>query len=407
MHRFLADNLRWLAAGFFLTFGSAFGQTWFISLSAAFIKQEYGLTDGSWGSLYTLATLSSAGLMFWKGSAADRVPLSRLALITALVFAAAAVGMAQGRSIWILGFSLFLLRFCGQGMFGHIAMTATGRWFVAQRGKAIAIANLGYPASEISLAATSVLLIDALGWRTAWLVAAGVLTLALTPLITGLLAVNRTAQPIDHATLRAGLGGRQWQRADAVRHWLLPALIPALLTPGFIGTVIFFHQAHVAEVKGWKLVEMAPGFTALATLGTLASFAAGWAADRFGVQRLLPIMLVPIGLGISLVGPATGVWSWYVALGLVGITMGIASALWGVLLPVVYGTEHLGAIRSLATTIMVFSTAIGPGLTGILIDRGIDFPTQCLALGIWCFAASVVGLVIERRLSRELAVDAA
>jgi len=82
-----------------------------------------------------------------------------------------------------------------------------------------------------------VLLIDLLGWRTAWLVAAGVLTLALAPLITGLLAGNRTAQPIDHATLRAGLGGRQWQRADAVRHWLLPALIPALLTPGFIGKV--------------------------------------------------------------------------------------------------------------------------------------------------------------------------
>lgn len=67
MFPFLAHNLRWLAAGFFLTFGSAFGQTWFISLSARFIKDEYGLTDGSWGSLYTLATLSAAALMLWRG----------------------------------------------------------------------------------------------------------------------------------------------------------------------------------------------------------------------------------------------------------------------------------------------------------------------------------------------------
>ena len=129
--------------------------------------------------------------------------------------------------------------------------------------------------------------------------------------------------------LRAGLGGRQWQRWDAIRHWLLPALLPALLTPGFIGTVVFFHQAHVAEVKGWNLVEMAPGFTALAVVGTIASFVAGWAADRYGVHRLLPVLLLPIGIGIGLVGPATHVSAWYVALGLVGMTMGIASALWG------------------------------------------------------------------------------
>ncbi len=407
MFRFLADNLRWLAAGFFLTFGSAFGQTWFISLSARFIKDEYGLTDGSWGSLYTVATLSSAALMFWRGSAADVVPLGRLAMLTAGVFAAAAIAMGLSHSIWLLGFSLFLLRFCGQGMFGHIAMTAIGRWFVASRGRAVAIVNLGYPASEILLAATSVLLIDRLGWRTTWLVAGATIAVGILPTLTVLLSASRSPAAGNAAALRAGLGGKHWQRWDAIRHWLLPALLPALLTPGFIGTVVFFHQAHVAEVKGWKPVEMAPGFTAFAVVGTLASFVAGWAADRYGVHRLLPVLLVPIGIGIGLVGPATHVSAWYVALGLVGMTMGIASALWGVLLPAVYGTEHLGSIRALATTIMVFSTAIGPGLTGILIDRGIDFPTQCSALAGWCGVVSVGAFVIERRLARDMAATAA
>lgn len=403
MYRFLADNLRWLSAGFFLTFGSAFGQTWFISLSARFIKDEYGLTDGSWGSLYTVATLSSAALMFWRGSAADFVPLGRLAMLTAGVFAVAAIAMGLSRSIWLLGFSLFLLRFCGQGMFGHIAMTAMGRWFVASRGRAVAIANLGYPASEILLSATSVLLIDRLGWRTAWLAAGGGIALGILPVITVLLAAGRSPAGFDDAALRGGLGGKQWRRWEAIRHWLLPALLPAMLTPGFIGTVVFFHQAHVAEVKGWSLVEMAPGFTALAIVGTIASFVAGWAADRFGMHRLLPVLLVPIGLGVGLVGPATHVSAWYVALGLVGMTMGIASALWGVLLPTVYGTEHLGSIRSLATTIMVISTAMSPGLTGILIDRGIEFPRQCSALALWCGLMSIGALVIERQLAREMA----
>lgn len=74
MIKFLRANLRWLSAGFLLTFTSAFGQTWFISLFAGAIKAEYGLSDGAWGGLYSIATLSAAGLLFCWGSAADTVP---------------------------------------------------------------------------------------------------------------------------------------------------------------------------------------------------------------------------------------------------------------------------------------------------------------------------------------------
>jgi len=406
MLRFLFDNLRWLAVGFLLTFASACGQTWFISLSAAAIKQEYGLSDGSWGGLYTLATLASAALMFWQGSVVDRVSPRLVAIGTAGGFAAAAAGMAAGRSVWLLGLSLFLLRFCGQGMFGHIAMTAIGRWFVAQRGRAVAIANLGYPASEILLAAPAILTINTLGWRSLWAAAAGLLLLAIAPLIGWLLAGSRTPQTIAAQQEQTGLGDRHWQRREAVRHWLLPALLPTLLTPGFMGTVLFFQQTNIASVKGWSLVAMAPGFTCFAVAGVIASFTAGWAVDRFGGQRLLPVLLLPIGLGMAVIGPANHVAFWYVALALMGVTMGMASALWGAFLPTLYGTRHLGAIRSLSTTIMVFSTAIGPGLTGLLIDQGVDVPTQCLALAAWCFVVSAGSLVIKRRLTSELAAIA-
>ena len=404
MLRFLLENLRWLSAGFLLTFASACGQTWFISLSATAIKQEYGLSDGGWGGLYTLATLASAALMFWQGSVVDRVSPRLVAIATVGGFAAAAAGMAVGQSVWILGLSLFLLRFCGQGMFGHIAMTAIGRWFVAQRGRAVAIANLGYPASEIILAAPVVLTIKTLGWRVVWMAAAGLLLLAVGPVISWLLAGSRTPQSMTAQQEQAGLGGRHWQRREAIRHWLLPALLPTLLTPGFMGTVLFFQQTNVASVKGWSLVAMAPGFTCFALAGVIASFVAGWAVDHFGGARLLPLLLLPIGVGMAVIGPASHVIVWYVALAMMGVTMGIASALWGAFLPTLYGTRHLGAIRSLSTTIMVFSTAIGPGLTGLLIDQGVDFPMQCQALAGWCFAVSAGSLFIKQRLNRELAL---
>lgn len=399
---FLTTNRRWLGVGFLLTFASAFGQTWFISLFAGDIKAVHGLSDGAWGSLYTVATLASAALMFWRGSLADTVPLSRLAPLMTLLFAGAALAMATGQSLWLLGLTVFLLRFCGQGMFTHMAMTAMGRWFDATRGRAVAIANLGHPASEVVIPLLAVALIAGLGWRPTWGIVAVVLAIGIAPLLWVSLRHDRTPAGMAHADSMSGLGARHWNRTDALRHWLFPALLPVLLTPGFIGTVVFFHQVHIAEVKGWTLAQMAPGYSAFATATVASSFIAGWAADRFGAHRLLPVLLVPMGLGVALIGPAENVALWYVALGVIGITQGTASTLWGGLFPAVYGTRHLGAIRSLGTTIIVFSTAIGPGITGVLIDAGVDFPTQTLAMGLWCLGLAVGCAWIARRLDREL-----
>lgn len=402
---FLRENARWLGAGFLLTFLSGFGQTWFISLFAEFIKQAHGLSDGGWGSLYTAATLMAAALMFWRGSLADHIRLARLAPVTMALFACSALGLAFADAVWLLGVSLFGLRLCGQGMCSHLAMTAMGRWFEARRGRAVSIANLGHPAGEVVLPVLAVLAIAAIGWRQAWVVSAAILLFAAGPGLALLLRAERAPSGTSASAGRPGLGGRQWQRADAARHWLAPALLPVLLTPGFIGTVVFFQQAHVAQVKDWSLVAMAPGYTAYAGANVVAAFIAGWAADRFGPHRLLPLFLIPMGLGIALIGPAGQVAVWYLALGAIGITQGMASALWGVLLPAVYGTRHLGAIRSLATTIMVVSTAIGPGITGVLIDQGIAFPTQSLFMGAWCLCLALASTWTMRRLSKELATD--
>jgi MFS family permease len=398
MLHFLRGNVRWLAVGFLLTFTSAFGQTWFIALFAGFLKETHGLTDGSWGGLYTIATLSAAALMFWKGGLADTLPLSRLAPGVTTVFTAAAVGMALAPSIVVLGFVLFLLRFCGQGMFSHMAMTAMGRWFEARRGQAVAITNLGHPAGEIALPLIVVALIAGFGWRTTSGIVAAVLCLLVVPALIWLLSDDRSPAGHTAQIVRPGLMGRQWRRGDPVRHWLLPALLPVLLTPGFIGTVVFFQQAHIADVKGWTLPEMAPGYTAFGMVTVASAFTSGWLADRFGALRLLPLLVMPMGIGVALIGPATEVWGWYLALGVIGITQGMASSLWGVLFPMLYGTVHLGAIRSLATTIMVISTAIGPGITGVLIDAGIDFPTQSLFLGLWCAVITLLCTIISRKL---------
>jgi MFS family permease len=403
---FVTENARWLATGLLLSLGSSFGQTYFISIFSGEIRLAYGLSDGEWGGIYTVATMSSAFLLIVLGGRADTVPLSRLAIIVAGVFALACILMAFGASLWLLLLTVFLLRFCGQGMMTHMLATAMARWFVATRGRAMAITSLGFPMGEALLPVVTIMLIGAVGWRATWGVAAAVIVLVLIPALMFLLAQDRAPKGSNGGRGAPGLFGRHWTRGEVLRHPLFYAFVPLLLTPGFIGTVVFFHAVHVAEVKGWTLTAMAPSYAAYASASVTTGLVAGWAADRFGPTRLMPVVLVPMALGMFLIGPAETPLGWSVALALAGVTQGIAAALSGTLLPTLFGTNHLGSVRSIATAIMVFSTAVGPGVTGWFIDRGVSYPDQGVAQGAWCITLSLILIPVmlwTERLQRQKA----
>ncbi|MFY9246245.1 MAG: MFS transporter [Roseicyclus sp.] len=401
MLSFLAENRRWLATGILLALGACLGHTWFIALFAGELRAEFGLSDGQWGLIYTAATLSSAALLFGRGGWADTVPLSRLAPMVAIAFAGAAVLMALGQTIWTLGIAVFLLRFCGQGMFSHIQQTAMARWFITTRGRAMAIANLGYTTGQILLPLPAVLLMGWIGWRMSWLVVAAILLMFILPLLVVLLRQDRAPQGSTGGMIGApGLGGQHWRRREALRHWLFWALVPLMLTPGYVGTVMFFHQVHVAEIKGWTLIAMAPAYPAWALSEVAAAFVAGWAADRFGPARLLPLTVLPMGVGIALIGMGETPLAWITGIGLIGVTQGMTNTIWGTLLPATYGTNHIGSVRAVAAAVLVVSTALGPGMGGVIIDAGISVPQQAGAMALWCFGLSLAMWPVMRRILR-------
>lgn len=402
MARFYRDNARWLAAGLFLALGSSFGQTFFISLFAGQIKATYGLTDGGWGSLYTGATLISAVALIQAGGLADTMRLRQLTVLVLALYLAVILGMAVNSSLPVLVALIAGLRFCGQGMMSHLALIAMGRWFRAHRGRAVAIAGMGFALGEAVLPTVVVLLIGWIGWRATWGAAGAALAFVLLPLLWWLLSESRQPKGIAEHEASPGMDGRHWRRRDVLGHWLFWALMPGLLAPSFVGTSVFFHQVHVSDVKGWDLAVMTLGYPAYAACAVASTVACGWLSDRIGPVQLLPLFLLPMGAGIALIGPGSAlgesVGAWHLMMALMGVTQGGAATLSGALWPELYGTRHLGAVKALATSAMVFSTALGPGLTGLLIDFGVSFPHQTFGFAIWCFAAAASFAVVRRRL---------
>ena len=74
---FLWRHRRFLGFGALLAGSSSFGQTWFVSLFGAEIREAFGLGHAGFGAVYSLATVASGVLLLWVGRLIDRLSLRR------------------------------------------------------------------------------------------------------------------------------------------------------------------------------------------------------------------------------------------------------------------------------------------------------------------------------------------
>ncbi|QPC87969.1 MFS transporter [Mesorhizobium sp. NBSH29] len=393
---FLSHNSRWIGGGFLLTFCSSFGQTFFISLSAGNIRAEYGLSHGGFGTLYMVATLGSALTLPRLGQIVDRYSARQVALIIVPLLALAMVGMAFSHHLALLALSIYMLRLFGQGMMTHTAMTSMGRWFAAQRGRAVSLVTLGHNTGEAVFPLLFVALAAAIGWRNAWVLAAAFLVVLALPMIATLIAQERTPQASDPLPRVAYV--RQWTRAEVMRDPMFYLLLSGVMAPGFIATTILFHQVYLVELRGWSLEVFAASFVVSSLMTIVFALISGQLIDRFSGVALLPGFLIPLASACIVLGTFDGQWAAFAFMALLGVSNGFSSTLFGALWPEVYGVKHLGSIRAMTVAIMVFATAVGPGLSGFLIDQGVNYPAQIITMGVYCIAVSLVMLQVSRRL---------
>lgn len=381
---FLRDNAPWLAAGVLLTFLSSFGQTYFISVFAGEIREVFALSHGQWGGIYTAGTTASALAMIWAGGLTDRFRVRVLAPVVLTGMAAACLSMSLNPVWWLLPVLIFALRFTGQGMMSHLAVVAMARWFIANRGRALSIATLGNAVGESLLPLIFVSLLMVYDWRMLWVVAAMIAMIGI-PMVLLLLRRERTPQSWAQSSQSTGMGGLQWSRAQALRHFLFWFMVPALLGPPSFNTAFFFHQVHIAEVKQIPHVELVAMFPIYTVVVIGAIFLSGYALDRFGTGRVLPFIQLPMIVGFMLFALSDGPWVLLTGFVFLAMTTGANSIVPNAFWAEFYGTANIGGIKAMATAIMVFGTAIGPGITGLGIDLGLGIETQFALIA--CYAA--------------------
>jgi sugar phosphate permease len=399
LFQFIKSNLRWLLGGMLLTLFSSFGQTFFIAQFNKPIRETFGLSDGQYGMLYMGATLASAATLMFLGRTLDRFPISKIALLVIICLAGACAGMSAVDSVAMLVVVLYCLRLFGQGMMTHTSQTAMGKWYSAHRGRAISLTSPGHQIGEAILPTAVIGLVAWVGWRqTWWFAAIGLIVVAL-PSIVLLMKVERTPQNPDFDDPKnKKYVVRDWKVSEVIRDNTFWVLLVGVLAPAFIGTAVFFQQDHILEIKGWNPELFAASYVCLAIATVIFTLIGGWLVDIYSSKVLLPAFLVPMGVGCLTLSLSSGAWAIFVFMGLLGCSYGFSSALSGTLWPETYGTKYLGSIRAIASAAMVFSSALGPGVTGLAIDYKVDFQWQLMVMGIYCVVVSLLMLIAAKNL---------
>ncbi|MFT6557039.1 MFS transporter [Sneathiella sp.] len=371
---FLIREWRFLLFGLLLTFWSGPGQTFVISLFGKQIRQDFLLSHSEYGALYTAGTLLSA-LCLWKaGPLVDRIPLRQIAFKMAvlMVVVTALFPFAFEPISLLLG--IFALRFCGQGMLNHISLTAMARRYENERGRALAIAGLGFPLAEALLPPLIVYGLAFTQWQTLWYLLAACMALTLLPLIPYLI-VRTPDQDGGGASAADGQIKDQqtsWTRAQILKdgRFYLIAITPMMQSAAI--TAFFFHQVYLIEEKNWSFGWWSLCFTFFAGFSLLGGVFSGILVDLFRARRLVPFILLPLALGIYLFGQSEQSFMAAVIMSTLGFGAGMTNPVMSSLLPELYGTRHLGAIRAAATVVMVFGSALGPILLGWALDADFD-----------------------------------
>ncbi|MCA1791334.1 MAG: MFS transporter [Thioalkalivibrio sp.] len=393
---FVRANGRWIGGAFLLTLFSSFGQTFFIGLFGNDLRARFDLSGGEFGGLYMIATLASAATLPWLGRSLDLKPGWKVVRFTIPWLAFACLLLAFAPHTLVLALALYLLRLFGQGMMTEIAFTETGRWFAANRGRAMALVAMGAHVGTAVLPVLVVLLRETGGWRLAWIAAAGILMLVALPSIAGMLRIERIPHTADEDR-GTGRTARDWSRRGVMTDRVFYLLLTGILAPPFIGTSIFFHQGYLIALRGYDPLVFAGAFPVMAATTVVFGLVCGHLIDRFSALELLPFFLIPLAFASFAVGLIEPGWGIYLFMFLLGISYGFTNTLLGALWPEVYGQANLGGIRAITIAAMVLATALGPGITGLLIDAGVALPTQMLWMGGWCLVASL-GLVMASRM---------
>ena len=269
-------------------------------------------------------------------------------------------------------------------MMSHTATTTISRYFTKSRGKALSTCWFGLSTAEFILPVLIVYLLSITTWQNIW-ISISILILIFLP-ITSFFLIKKLNFESREETNEKNLKDqniKQWKRIEVLKDYRFYIVCLNMLAMPWIATGVFVYQSFITESKGWGTFVIAQSFMIYSILSVATLLVTGYLIDKFTSRKLLIFMNIPLLFSALVLIFFDTPFSSFIFLGLIGISNGFANVLGSSTWAEIYGVKYIGSIKALTTALMVFSTAFGTALFGLLIDAG--FSIEKIALVAFCY----------------------
>jgi len=192
---------------------------------------------------------------------------------------------------------------------------------------------------------------------------------------------------------------KQWKRIEVLKDYRFYIICLNMLAMPWIATGTFVYQSFIAISKDWGPYIIAQSFMVYSILSVVTLFFSGYLIDKFSSRKLLIYMNIPLFFSVLVLYYFDTPISSFIFLGLIGISNGLANVLGSATWAEIYGVKYIGSIKALTTALMVFSTAFGTALFGILIDNSFSIEQIALVSGTYILIAITGLFLIKNKLN--------
>jgi MFS family permease len=282
----------------------------------------------------------------------------------------------------------------------HTATTTISRYFTKSRGKALSTCWFGLSTAEFILPVLIVYLLTITTWQNIW-ISISILVLMFLP-ITSFFLIKKLNFESREETNEKDLKDRnikQWKRIEVLKDYRFYIICLNMLAMPWIATGVFVYQSFITESKEWGTFVIAQSFMVYSILSVVTLLISGFLIDRFTSRKLLIFMNLPLMLSVIVLFYFNSTISAFVFLGLIGISNGFANVLGSSTWAEIYGVKHIGSIKALTTALMVFSTAFGTALFGLLIDKGFSIEDIALVSLVYMSTSLILLFLVKNKLN--------
>jgi MFS family permease len=374
-------------SGVMVSFGSLFVFTFSVFMKP--LAAEFGWSREAISRAFGLAALTVAACSPKLGQWLDRYGPRKIILPSMAIF-----GLAFGSLRWLTPHLLHLYAvFIVMGIVGNGTTQmgysrAIATWFFSRRGLAFALVVAGVGAGAILWPALAQLLIDAHGWRTAYLVLSCLVLLLGLPLTARYVRERPAApaapeSPTDGLTTPAGLRSRVF--------WILVATL-------FVGSVAvngaITHLAPLLSDRGLSLERAALAVSAVGGASFVGRLVTGHLLDRFFGPRVALALMAATALGIFLLAGAASTLTAFTAAVLIGLGLGAEADTTPYLLTRYFGLRSFSTLYGFTWTAYAIAGALGPIAMGIVFDATGSYTTYLSIMALLTLAAATLLLLL-------------